>query len=161
MVLAHMSVEGQTPHEAGRQLLAQMYLAQTGKPLPPVRKTPRGKPYLEGDPVYFSISHTRHHAFCVLSDRPVGIDAEEQTRIIPPLLAQKILSPSELTRYEAAPDKNEALLRLWVLKEARSKFLGTGLTGYPNHTDFSPDDVRITRQYGCFVAVVQEEDYAV
>lgn len=160
MVLDHRRVAGQTPHEAGRCLLAELYYAQTGQPLPPVLTTPRGKPYLEGNPLYFSISHTRHHAFCALSDRPIGIDAEEIDRIIPPMLTEKILSPAEKIRYAAASDKNEALLRLWVLKEARAKFLGTGLTGYPNHTDFSPADSRITQQHGCFVAVIQEEDYA-
>ena len=160
MKLAWCKLEGKTGHEAGRELLKKLYSEETGKDLPPILVTGRGKPYFEGNPLYFSISHTRHHAFCALSDRPIGIDAEEIDRIIPPMLAEKILSPAEKIRYAAASDKNEALLRLWVLKEARAKFLGTGLTGYPNHTDFSPADSRITQQHGCFVAVIQEEDYA-
>ena len=39
-----------------------------------------------------------------LSDRPVGIDAEELDRDIDPRLADKILSPTERLRYEAQPD---------------------------------------------------------
>jgi phosphopantetheinyl transferase len=92
--------------------------------------------------------------FCALSDEPVGIDAEEKERKIDLRLAEKILSPSEKIRYEAAGDKRAALLRLWVLKEAAAKLTGEGLRGYPNHTDFSPDDPHILELDGCYVAVL-------
>ena len=42
---------------------------------------------------------------------------------------------------------------------AAAKLSGEGLRGYPNHTDFSPDDPRITEMNGCRVAVM-EETYA-
>lgn len=160
MVLAHRLIQNETPHEAGRQLLAELYREQTGESLPPIIKTPRGKPvFSEGD-LHFSITHTQEHVFCALSDRPVGIDAEQADRKLRPELAEKVLSAKEKARYAAADCPSEALLKLWVLKEARAKFLGTGLQGYPNHTDFSPEDTRVTYQHDCFVAVIQEEDYA-
>ena len=108
---------------------------------------------------HFSISHTNQHAFCALSEHPIGIDAEEKNRQIRLRLADKILSESEKYRYDASSDKGDALLRLWVLKEASVKLTGRGLRGYPNHTDFDPNDPRVTEIDGCYVAVL-EEDYA-
>ena len=149
-------LNGLTGHEAGRRLLARLYREETGCDLPPILKTPRGKPYFENSPWHFSISHTCRHAFCVLSDRNIAIDAEELDRSINLRLADKILSPGEKARFDAAPDKQKALLTLWVLKEAEAKLTGEGLRGYPNHTDFSPDDPRVTLRSGCLVAVMEE-----
>lgn len=143
-------------HLAGRKLLKTMYENRYNSPMPEIFTTDRGKPYFAGDPVYFSISHTKTRVFCVLSDRPVGIDAEDMTRCIRPELAEKILSPAEKLRYAAEEDKNAALLRLWVLKEAAAKCTGEGLRGYPNHTDFSPADPRVQVLESCFVAVVEK-----
>ena len=154
-------LDGRNGHEVGRQLLRQLYREQTGNDCPTVLIAPRGKPYFEDSPLHFSISHTKKHVFCVLSSHPVGIDAEEKDRKVYLQLADKILSPSERVWYDAAPDKSQALLRLWVLKEAAVKLTGEGLHGYPNHTDFSPDDHRIQEIDGCYVAVLKENDHAV
>ena len=144
-------------HEAGRALLREMAEKETGKPMPPVMTTERGKPYFAQSDLYFSISHTKRHVFCALSDKPIGIDAEEMDRNVSLNLAQKILSPTETPQYEAARDKRLALLTFWVLKEAQAKCDGTGLRGYPNHTNFSLDDPRVTEVDGCLVAVIEKE----
>ena len=141
-------------HEKGRALLAKMYKARFGKEMPEISVADRGKPYFADGSVHFSISHTKGHVFCVLSDRPVGLDAEETDRQIDLRLADKILSPAEKIRYDRAENKLQALLRLWVLKEAAAKLSGDGLQGYPNHTDFSIDDPRIQVIDGCYVAVI-------
>ena len=156
MELRYMALDGMTGHEAGRQLLAQLYRKKTGKALPEICVTPRGKPYFAEEGLHFSISHTKHYAFCALSQRNIGIDAEEEDRKIDLRLADKILSPGEKAQYEAAPDKRLALLTFWVLKEAAGKLSGQGLIGYPDHTDFSLDDPRVTRISGCLVAVMEE-----
>ncbi len=148
-------------HEAGRRLLAGLYAARTGREMPPIRVEKRGKPYFPGEDLYFSISHTPRHVFCVLAGCAVGLDAEETDRRISLRLADKILSPSERVRWEAAPDRRAALLRLWVLKEAHAKCTGRGLAGYPNDTDFSPDDPRVFVRDDCYVAVIVEENDAV
>ena len=160
-ILAWTRLDGRGGHEAGRQLLAELYRQETGEECPPVLVTNRGKPYFQDSPLHFSISHTKNHAFCVLSPVPVGIDGEEMDRNVNPRLAEKILSPREYSRYDAASDKRRALLRLWVLKEAAAKLSGEGLQGYPNHTDFDPEDDRIFEIDGCYVAVLKENDHAV
>ena len=144
-------------HRAGRQLLQKMYEEAFGKAMPEILVTERGKPYFQDSPVHFSISHTKKHVFCVLSDRPVGIDAEEMSRNIRPELAEKILSAYEKAQYEQAANRKEALLRFWVLKEAAVKCTGEGLQGYPNHTAFSLDDPRVFQMNDCFVAVIEAE----
>ena len=145
-------------HEEGRRLLAELYWERTGRGMPGITVTDRGKPcFIEGE-LHFSISHTKKHVFCVLSDKPVGIDAEEEDRNIDLRLAEKILSASEQLRYRQAADKRRALLKLWVLKEAAAKCTGEGLRGYPDQTDFSPEDERVQIIDGCYVAVIEEMD---
>ena len=156
MRIASCEFKGITGHEAGRMLLARLYREETGEDLPPIAVTERGKPYFEDSSLHFSISHTKKHAFCVLSREKVGIDAEEKDRSIDLRLADKILSPTEKQQFDAAEDKRLALLRFWVLKEAAAKATGEGLRGYPNHTAFSLDDPRVTEIDGCLVAVVEE-----
>lgn len=141
---------GENGHEAGRDVLR----ALVGGELPEILLTPNGKPYFAGNMPHFSISHTPNYVFCCVSDRNIGIDAEEMDRRIDIRLAKRILSPSELEKY----DGTEAmLLKFWVLKEAYAKLTGRGLGNYLNETDFDPETVQIID--GCFVAVL-EEDHA-
>ena len=147
-------LDGCSGHDACRELLAAAYRELTGTECPPIAVTERGKPYFIDSPLHFSISHTKNHAFCAISERPVGIDAEELARKISPRLARKILSPGEMARFDGS---REMLLCFWVLKEASVKRSGEGLRGYPNHTDFDPGDDRIQEIDGCLVAVLQGE----
>ena len=86
----------------------------------------------------------------------MGLDAEEADRKINLKLAEKILSPWEKQQFDAAENPEKALLTFWVLKEAEAKRTGEGLRGYPNHTNFSLDDPRVTELDGCLVAVMEE-----
>ncbi len=156
MRLVWCKLEGRTGHEAGRQLLTEAYRAETGEDLPDICLTDRGKPYFPGNPWHFSISHTPKHAFCVLSRNNVAIDAEELDRKINLKLAEKILSSMEKQQFDAAENKERALLIFWVLKEAAAKLSGEGLRGYPNHTHFSLEDPRVTELDGCILAVMEE-----
>ncbi len=151
-------MNGQSGHHAGRLLLSEMYREQTGCEMPEITIQPKGKPCFSQGNYHFSISHTPAHVFCALSDRPVGIDAEEADRLIDLRLSHKILSDAEYERYQACTDQRDALLRFWVLKEASVKLSGEGLQGYPSHTDFSPDDPRIFLLDGCLVAMIQQEE---
>ncbi len=157
MVLEYRKIEPGQGHTAGRKLLDEMYRKHTGTDMPEILVTDRGKPYFADGSLHFSISHTKRHVFCALSDTPIGIDAEEADRDIDLRLAEKILSPAEKTQYDMASRKRLALLTFWVLKEAHAKCSGEGLQGYPNHTAFSLDDPRVQLLDGCLVAVVEQE----
>lgn len=142
-------------HEAGRRLLKKMYKTRFGREMPEILVGERGKPCFADGSAHFSISHTKGHVFCLLSDRPVGLDAEEMDREVDLRLADKILSANEKAHFARETDKRAALLKFWVLKEAAGKLTGEGIKGYPDHTDFSPDDPRIQIIDGCYVAVIE------
>ena len=161
LMIRARSLDGSDAHAAGRQLLGQLYQEYTGREMPPIARTERGKPYFTSGGLHFSISHSKAHVFCALSDCPVGIDAEEEDRKVDLRLSEKILSPGEKEQYLAAGDKRLALLTFWVLKEAAAKCTGEGLRGYPNKTNFSLDDPRVQRVDGCLLAVITEEHHAV
>jgi phosphopantetheinyl transferase len=159
-LLAGEPLNGRTGHEAGRALLENMYRAHLGHPMPPIAIEPGGKPYFPGNPVYFSITHTRRRVFCALSPCPIGIDAEELDRQVKPGLAKHILSPGELEQHLQAEHPQRALLTFWVLKEAAAKLTGKGIRGYPNDTNFSLTDPRVRELEGCLVAVMEGENHA-
>ena len=161
MRIACCELKGLTGHEAGRQLLRDLYRQETGEELPEIAVTERGKPYFPDSPWHFSISHTPKHAFCVLSKNNVAIDAEETDRKVNLKLADKILSQSEKCQFDAAEDKTRALLTFWVLKEAQAKMTGEGIKLHPVHTEFSLSDPRVRELHGCLVAVIEEENHAV
>lgn len=157
MILKHRPLlPGQTGHEVGRELLAQMYREYISPDLPAIATASLGKPYFVDSPIHFSITHTKHHVFCALAETPIGIDAEELDRKVNPLLAEKILSPKEKEQYDLAEDKNLALLTFWVLKEAAGKCSGQGVQGYPNHTEFFLFDPRVQVREGCLIAAIEE-----
>ena len=157
MRMIHCRLEGQSGHDAGRALLAQLYREETGNFLPEIRILERGKPCFAEGGFHFSISHTPNYAFCALSENNIGIDAEELDRKINLKLADRILSEPEKVQFAGAEDKVRALLTFWVLKEAAAKLTGEGLRGYPNHTHFSLDDPGVTEIDGCLVAVLEEK----
>ena len=152
MRLAWTRLDGKDGHDAAYALLEQL----VGTPLPPIRRTELGKPYFADGGPHFSISHTTNHAFCYVSERNIGIDAEEIGRRVDLRLANKILSVGEKALFDTAMDKQDCLLRLWVLKESYAKLTGRGIGNYLNRTDFSPDDLRIQIIDGCYVAVLEE-----
>lgn len=158
MIAACCKLGGTGGHEAGRVLLRRLYQMTEAAPMPPIRIAPGGKPDFESGEYHFSISHTDHYAFCVLARCPVGIDAEELNRAIRPRTVSRILSPSELEQYRRANDPARAFLTFWVLKEAEAKRTGTGLRGFPNHTNFTLDDPRVHQWSSCLVAISAEED---
>lgn len=156
MLLAAELLDNRTGHQVGRLLLERLYRETTGENLPEISVSPRGKPYFSSSPWYFSISHTRNHAFCCLSKHNVGLDAEEIGRPVSPELITRWLSPSEQARL--GEDAADGFLRLWVLKEAEAKLRGCGLGNWMKSTDFHPDDPRIQIIHGCYVAVLEESN---
>ena len=156
MYLAYKKISSGAGHAVGRELLRQLYTEHVGADMPSILITDRGKPYFATGPWHFSISHTKHYVFCVLSEKPVGLDAEEMDRQINLQLAEKILSPTEKAIYDSQTDQRVALLKFWVLKEAAAKLSGEGLKGYPNQTDFDPNDPRVQTIDNCYVAIIVE-----
>lgn len=118
---------------------------------------PYGKPYLEGHPVEFSVSHTRCAVAAVLSDGPVGVDVE-RVRQIDPGTAGGVFSASELAYLNDGPgDRMTRFFEIWTKKEARLKRRGTGLTGDLKSCDITrvePGETFSTLRAGDYVISV-------
>ena len=156
MLLAAEALQGRSGHEVGRQLLAALYRQATGEELPPIATTANGKPYFTQGNWHFSISHTPNHVFCVLSQKNVGLDAEEMQRPVSAAVISRFLSDTEQARLGA--DQEREALRLWVLKEALAKLTGRGIGNWMKDTDFDPYDKRVQEIDGCYVAVLEDDD---
>lgn len=150
------ALDGRDGHQVGRELLAKLYRQATGEGLPEIAVTERGKPYFPNGKWHFSISHTKNFAFCALSERNIGLDAEEKGRQVTPAMLEKFTSPAEKARLGADPQ--DAFLRLWVQKEAQSKLTGRGMGNWLKDTDFDPESLKVHEINGCYVAVLEEED---
>lgn len=152
-------IDGMDAHTEGRTLLSDMYRYLMQREMPQILIGPQGKPFFMDDSLHFSISHTKSHLFCLLSDTPVGIDSEEISRSVNPRLAEKILSEYELKQYLSSEDKNRALLSFWVMKEAAAKYTGKGINGYPNNTNFSLNEKGLYIFDECIVAAYGKDGF--
>ena len=128
-VLAFRHEEGQRLSVAAYRLLQQALLLEYGISTAPVfRYGDHGKPFLSSRPdLFFSLSHCRQAAACVLSSKPVGVDIES-IRSFCPSLAQRVLNAEELRQVEQSPFPDVAFIRLWTMKEALLKMTGEGIT---------------------------------
>ena len=122
-------LQGRIERTSAYALLAQALKEFGIEELPALRHTETGKPYLEGHPeIEISISHCRKSAAVALSTQgPVGIDIEYR-RNISPALIKRVCNSEEQQAIATDPDPTLAFLRLWTLKEAYAKYIGTGLT---------------------------------
>ena len=109
--------------EDGRLLAWPLLAAAVGlcwgwAALPPVERSPRGKPLFAGDGGHwFSLSHSGGLALCSLSDAPVGVDVE----VVRPRragLPGYTLSGAELEEFDGSW---EDFYRLWTRKESWCK----------------------------------------
>ncbi len=92
-----------------------------------------GKPQLVSDVIpalHFNVSHSSDWALIALSRSPVGIDLEVPTgRVQYRSIVSQVLSPSEQAGWDALPasEREAAIMRLWVCKEALLKAMGLGI----------------------------------
>ncbi len=87
-----------------------------------------GKPSIVGHPdIYFNISHCKEAVACAIDSRPVGIDVEAFHEYRSGL-ARYTMNDDELSGIEKAADPSRPFIRLWTMKEATVKLLGSGIS---------------------------------
>ena len=87
-------------------------------------RTPQGKPYLEGDRLFLSISHTEQLWGCVVAPCPVGLDLQAPRPVAWESIARRFFTSEEQCFLQDHPDQ---FFALWTAKEAFAKLDGRGL----------------------------------
>lgn len=97
---------------------------------------PHGRPFVPGDPVHFSLSHSGDLVMIALADEPVGADVEQVPELSTVTSVASALHPAETAELDALPpaDRPAAFARCWTRKEAYLKATGAGLTEEPSVT---------------------------
>lgn len=114
LVVYGVLCRGGDERSAAYRLLALAAEREWGlRPLPPMARGEREKPFFPGRPdLCFNLSHSRGAAVCALWDQPVGVDVE-RLRAAPRRLAGGM--------------EDEAFFRLWTAQEATIKREGRGV----------------------------------
>lgn len=123
---------------------------------PVIHHTEKGKPFLENGPC-FSISHSRGYVGLAVGDSALGLDLE-LVRSFHEKLPKRIFSPGELEWFVSRRETKADFFTLWTLKESYYKYLGTGLTGFPNGTEFYKDKSWHLRDSQCIFSVIEEKN---
>lgn len=87
-----------------------------------------GKPSIVGHPeIFFNLSHCKYAAVCVLSDQPIGIDVES-IREYKENLVRYTMNDEEVCEIGSSDNPAATFIRLWTMKEATMKLIGTGIS---------------------------------
>lgn len=116
---------------ARRASLAGVWLLWKGKSDAELAYTANGKPFLKHFDGSISITHTKTHVFCAISDEcgEIGLDAEDFGRIAPDkldALAARWFTSAEKDAFHRELNE-EAFLQIWTKKEAFVKLTGDGM----------------------------------
>jgi len=87
-----------------------------------------GKPSIMGHPeIHFNLSHCKEAVVCVVSDQPIGVDVES-LREYKDRLGEYTMNEEELHQIKTASHPDSEFIRLWTMKEATTKLIGTGIS---------------------------------
>ncbi|MFC5568911.1 4'-phosphopantetheinyl transferase family protein [Lysobacter yangpyeongensis] len=97
----------------------------------PIGRDASGCPHLADSPLRTSLSHAEHCVAAAVAPRgAIGVDIELAARApVIPEIAERVCHPADAVGMSALPgvSRSEALLALWVRKEAFLKAAGIGL----------------------------------
>ncbi len=110
-------------HLAGRKLALKIAEEKLGY-APEIHIGENGKPYIDG--LHFNISHSGEYVVCAFADSEVGVDIEK-IREYRKRVAEKF-HPEEIAAIENSEDKDLEFFKIWTMKEAYLKCLGTGIS---------------------------------
>ena len=150
-------------HNCGMSLLEKAF-SYIGYPFSEndVIRADNGKPYIEGDSVFFSISHCDGVAVCALSDAPTGVDCES-IRNASTAVMKRCYGAGESRHVLNSADSDTAFSRLWTLKESYVKMTGGGIASDLKTKCFDIENGRtlfesgaVFYHYGC---AFNDDDY--
>ena len=113
----------------GAGVLLAYGLKMYGISSPRIAVAENGKPYIEGNEVYFNLSHSEEIAIGAFSDKEVGADVE-RIKSFEKAVADFVFDSEEIqaVRKNTKSDTDREYTKLWTIKESLAKYLGTGLS---------------------------------
>jgi 4'-phosphopantetheinyl transferase len=98
----------------------------------------KGKPILDEESVYISLSHSGRYVACAISQHPIGIDIQWQKETSTKVI-EKVLTKNQRDMIATMPPKkqNDAYYDFWCLKESYFKLTGEGSIRQPIEFEFS------------------------
>ncbi|WP_062063873.1 4'-phosphopantetheinyl transferase superfamily protein [Cellvibrio sp. OA-2007] len=131
---AQKFVRGKESYIASRWLLRKVLARYTGATPEAIEflRSDKGKPYLPQRDIHFSLSHSGHWALLAVSNiELIGVDIEavSSTRDLTGI-AESYYHPREFAHLQtlAGDAQHDYFYRLWTLKEAFFKAIGTGIS---------------------------------
>ena len=91
---------------------------------PKILRDAMGKPYFEGYPLHFNVSHSGEYLAIAISKNPVGIDIQGEKNIKDGMF-KKVVQQEEISLI--GENRQKDFLKLWTLKESFVKAEGKGL----------------------------------
>jgi len=101
------------------ELLAKRALSAFGLSPELLRFDRSGRPYVEGNRAFISLSHSGEYVACAVSEKSVGVDVQ-QIRRVSPIVIRRVCSKEEQQALDQS-DLERAFTRVWSLKEAWKK----------------------------------------
>lgn len=110
-----------------------------------------GKPYIKGNPVYFSLSHSDSGYVCAVDKNEIGVDIQPVAQPSQSL-ERRVCSQKELEALERFGDKALGFTKLWTFKESVIKKKAGTLSQY---AEYEFDEIKNDfHRFGChFVSI--------
>ncbi|MBO5287378.1 MAG: 4'-phosphopantetheinyl transferase superfamily protein [Clostridia bacterium] len=147
---AKRMIEHNTAHALLNKMLLDFNISS-----PVFLKNENGKPYIEGEDVHFSISHTEGLALCVVADSPVGVDAELITgrdREYIEKFANRYFVENEIKMLAESDFCEVVFLQIWTGKEATIKKHGYNMS-YVKKIDVTKENIRFFNENGYIISI--------
>jgi 4'-phosphopantetheinyl transferase len=119
-----------------------------------------GKPYLNSCPdIHFNLSHCKYGCVCAVSEKEVGVDIQD-IRDVSDNVIKKVCCDNEIQIIEKSADKSRAFTKIWAMKEAYTKMLGTGIVCELDKIDTTKlsKKISVTENDKYIIAVAVSED---
>lgn len=110
-----------------------------------------GKPYLKNNELFFNISHDKNMTVLVTSDKEIGVDLEYLT--FKESVVNKYFTPREQEIIKKSKNKEYDFTKIWVMKEAYVKMLGTGIL----YGLEKVDTIKLTKKF----EIIDKDEYLI
>ncbi len=144
-------------HAAGEALSKKMLSAALGITPESITllRTKKGKPYVNGYDVHFSVSHSGDHILCAVHEAPIGADIQEILPLREKVL-KKVCTPAEIVYIGDDPAR---FTEVWTRKEAYAKLTGKGLAIGLQNISVADENSLFSTVNGCHVVTKTDAAY--